>query len=179
MKDNGYICNEHRHNAPPMNSKKTAMTILLGMMTLLSMAQSFPDIKVEDSEGKAVMTSSLIDGKSPVVVAFWSSTCKYCIEEIDALGDALADNPKISSKVVCVSVDDSRSIARAKAMAKSHDWDEFTLLYDTNRNLYRSLNVVYIPQLFVYDKNGQQIHSHTGYSAGDEMETIRVLKDNQ
>ncbi len=159
-----------------MNSKRTTLTILLSLMTVFLMAQSFPDVKVEDGKGKAVRTFGLIDGKAPVVVAFWSSTCKYCIEEIDALNEALADLQDASCKVVCVSVDDSRSISRAKAMAKSHDWDGFTLLYDTNRNLYRSLNVVYIPQLFVYDRKGRQIHSHTGYSAGDELEIIKIIK---
>lgn len=176
MEENGYFAGNTSIHDPPMNTKKTALTILLGLMTLLSMAQCFPDVKVEDTKGKAVRTASLINGKAPVVVAFWSSTCKYCIEEIDALSEALADLPDISCKVVCVSVDDSRSISRAKAMVKSHDWDGFTLLYDTNRNLYRSLNVVYIPQLFVYDKKGRQIHSHTGYSAGDELETLKIIK---
>lgn len=179
MEENGYFAGNTSIHDPPMNTKKTALTILLGLMTLLSMAQCFPDVKVEDTKGKAVRTASLINGKAPVVVAFWSSTCKYCIEEIDALSEALADLPDISCKVVCVSVDDSRSISRAKAMVKSHDWDGFTLLYDTNRNLYRSLNVVYIPQLFVYDKKGRQIHSHTGYSAGDELETLKIIKNNQ
>lgn len=120
-----------------MNSKKTALTILLSLMTILSMGQGFPDVKVEDGKGKIVQTAGMIDGKAPVVVASWSSTCKYCIEEIDALSDALADIPDISCKVVCV------------------------------------------PQLFVYDKKGRQVHSHTGYSAGDELETIKIIKDNQ
>lgn len=162
-----------------MNSKKIALTILSGLIFLLSTAQNLPDVKVEDSQGKNFPTSSLIDNKSVVVVTFWSSTCKYCIEEIDALGEALTDRHDISCRIACVSVDDSRSISRAKAMVKSHDWDDFTLLYDRNRDFYRSLNVVYIPQLFIYDKNGKQIYSHTGYSAGDELEIVKVIKNNQ
>ncbi len=113
-----------------MKSLRTSVTLLLGLIPMFMFAQTFPDTKVEDGNGK----------------------------------------------VVCVSVDDSRSISRAKAMTKSHDWDGFTLLYDTNRNLYRSLNVVYIPQLFVYDRKGRQIHSQTGYSAGDELETIKIIE---
>lgn len=162
-----------------MNSKKIALTILLGLITFITSAQNLPDVKVEDCQGNLFTTSSLIDGKRAVVVTFWSSTCKYCIEEIDALGDALADHPDLSCRVACVSVDDSRSISRAKAMVKSHDWDDFTLLYDKNRDFYRILNVVYIPQLFVYDKNGKQIYSHTGYSAGDEARIIKIIKKHQ
>lgn len=171
----GSACNDN----PPMNSKKTSLTILLSLMTILSAAQGIPDVMVEDMKGKIVRTSGLMDGKAPVIVAFWSSTCKYCIEEIDALGEALDGLPDISCKVVCVSVDDSRSISRAKAIAKTHDWDGFTILYDTNRNLYRILNVVHIPQMFIYDKKGRQVYSHTGYSAGDELETLKILKSNQ
>lgn len=162
-----------------MNSKKIALTILSGLLSFLTTAQNLPDVKVEDSLGKIFPTSSLIDGKSVLVVTFWSSTCKYCIEEIDALGETLADHQSVSCRVACVSVDDSRSVSRAKAMVKSHDWDSFTLLYDRNRDFYRSLNVVYIPQLFIYDKNGKQIYSHTGYSAGDELEIIKIIKNNQ
>ncbi len=162
-----------------MKSLRITLTLILSLTPLFMLAQKLPDVKLEDGKGRTFHTASLVDGKAPVVVAFWSSTCKYCIEEIDALNDALSDHPDISCKVVCVSVDDSRSVSRAKAMVKSHDWDGFTLLYDTNRNLYRNLNVVYIPQLFVYDKKGGQIHSHTGYSAGDEMETIKIIKNNQ
>ncbi len=66
-----------------------------------------------------------------------------------------------------------------KALTKSHDWDGGTIFYDTNRNLYRSLTVVYIPQLFVYDRKSRQIHSHTSYSAGDEPETVKITKNNQ
>lgn len=143
------------------------------------LAQKLPDVKLEDRRGRIFQTASLVDGKSLVLIAFWSSTCKYCIEEIDALSETLADHPEVSCKVVCVSVDDSRSVSRAKALGKSHDWDEFTLLYDTNREFYRSLNVVYIPQLFVYDKKGKQVYSHTGYSAGDEAEIFRIIKENQ
>lgn len=163
----------------PMNSKRITLTILTCLQCFCAVAQNLPNVKIEDSSGKVFSTSSLIDGKVPVLLAFWSSTCKYCIEEIDALNEAFTDIQDISCKIVCVSVDDSRSISRAKAMVKSHDWDDFILLYDTNRNLYRSLNVVYIPQLFIYDKKGKQVYSHTGYAAGEEFKIINIIKNNQ
>ncbi len=162
-----------------MKSLRITLTLLWGLIPILMSSQTLPDVKVEDSRGRRVQTAGLVDGKSPVVITFWSSTCKYCIEEIDALNEVLADHPEVSCKVVCVCVDDSRSISRAKAMVKSHDWDGFTLLYDRNRELYRSLNVVYIPQMFIYDKKGKREYSHTGYSAGDEAEMLRIIKENQ
>ena len=162
-----------------MKSLRITLTFLLSLTPLFMTAQKLSNVQLEDGRGRAFQTASLVDGKSPVIVAFWSSTCKYCIEEIDALSEVMADHPEVSCKVACVSVDDSRSISRAKAMVKSHDWDEFILLYDRNRNLYRSLNVVYIPQMFIYDKKGKQIYSHTGYSAGDEAEIFRIIKENQ
>ncbi len=162
-----------------MNSRIYLLAILLVLHSFIATAQGLPNVRVEDSTGKMFQTSNLIDGKNVIVVSFWSSTCKYCIEEIDALSEVLSEFPDVSCKVACVSVDDSRSISRARAMVKSHDWDDFTLLYDRNRDLYRSLNVVYIPQLFIYDKNGKQLYSHTGYSAGDELEIIKVIQQNQ
>ncbi len=158
-----------------MSLKTTLLTILCSLMPLLASAQNLPDVKLSDARGRPVRMSSLIDGKTPVAVTFWSTTCKYCIDEIDALGEALEDYEELPLRVVCVSVDDSRSLQRAKAMAASRGWDGFTVLYDTNRQLYRALNVVNIPQLFVYDKDGRLIHSHTGYSPGDELEILKKL----
>lgn len=158
-----------------MSLKRTLSTILFCLMPFLASAQSLPDVKLADAKGNPVRMSSLLDGKTPVVVTFWSTTCKYCIEEIDALGEALEDYEELPLRVVCVSVDDSRSVQRAKAMAASRGWDGFTVLYDTNRQLYRALNVVNIPQLFVYDKDGRQIYAHTGYAPGDEIEMLKFI----
>ena len=69
-----------------------------------------------------------------------------------------------------------RHLARAKALTRGHLWDSFTLLYDPNSNLKRAMNVVDTPQVFVIDKDGKIVYSHTGYTPGGEQELLKVLK---
>ena len=82
-------------------------------------------------------------------------------------------------KVVAVSIDDSKSVARAKIMASGRGWDNVILLFDKNQELMHALNVVLTPQLFIFDANGKMIYSHTGYSPGDEECIYKLLNDKR
>ena len=38
------------------------------------------------------------------------------------------------------------------------------------------MNVVDTPQVFIIDKDGKIVYSHTGYTPGSEKELLKVLK---
>ena len=78
--------------------------------------------------------------------------------------------------MIAISTDDVRHIAKAKALTRGHMWDGFTLLFDPNSNLKRAMNVVDTPQVFVIDKDGKIVYSHTGYTPGSENELLKTLK---
>lgn len=158
--------------------------ILLSTLAILSLCitsavaqQKMPNAKVQDQSGKTIETTSLVDGKTPFIVSFWSTTCKPCIKELDALSENYVDwNDEVPFRVVAVSIDDSRSSARAKAFAEGRGWTDFTLLYDPNSDFKRDLNVISTPQVFVFDKDGKQVYAHTGYAPGNEEELFEVIK---
>jgi peroxiredoxin len=153
--------------------------IFAAMMLLLAsgaMAQ-IPSVKVENGKGKVVNTSSLVDGKTPMIISFWAVTCKPCIQELDAINEVLPDWLDVADfRVVAVSTDDSRFTAQARALAEGHGWGDFTLLYDKNGDFKRAMNVQYTPQVYVVDKNGKIVYSHTGYTQGGENELFKVIK---
>ena len=141
-----------------------------------AMAQ-IPSVKVENGKGKVVNTSSLVDGKTPMIISFWAVTCKPCIQELDAINEVLPDWLDVADfRVVAVSTDDSRFTAQARALAEGHGWGDFTLLYDKNGDFKRAMNVQYTPQVYVVDKNGKIVYSHTGYTQGGENELFKVIK---
>ncbi len=149
---------------------------LLGAITLV--AQQLPDSKVQDKRGKAVSTAVWVDNETPFVVSFWSTTCKPCLKELDVLSENFDDwNEEVSFRVIAVSIDDSRSVARAKALAAGSGWDMFEVYYDVNSDFKRAMNVSMVPHVFVFDKNGKQVYTHTGYKPGDEMQLLEVLKN--
>ena len=145
------------------------------MAPLWLAAQSIPAGKLTDAAGKTVTTESLVDHKNPVVVSLWMTTCKPCLKELDAMMDEAVDwDGGFPLRIYAVSVDDSRSLQRAVAMSKS--WEGITPLFDQNGDLRRALNVSAVPQVFVYDKDGQLFHTHIGYRPGDELELLEQLR---
>ncbi|MFI3323387.1 MAG: TlpA disulfide reductase family protein [Rikenellaceae bacterium] len=141
-------------------------------------AQQLPNVKLQTQEGRTIETSSWVDGKTPFILSFWSTTCKPCIKELDTITENYEDwNDECPFRVITVSIDDSRSVARAKALANGRGWgDYFTLAYDVNSDFKRALNVVSVPQVFIFDKNGKQVYSHTGYTPGNEVELFEKIK---
>ncbi len=138
-------------------------------------AQDWPNVKIENQAGAEIEVSTLNDGV-PTIMSFWSTTCKPCIKELDAINELMEDwKQEVNFKVVVVSIDDTRSLARAKALVTGRGW-EYTALYDKNQDLKRAMNVVVTPQVFVFDKDGKIVHSKTGYTPGSEYELLEVLK---
>lgn len=115
-----------------MRALIVCITLLFAFLTC-TMAQ-IPSVKVENTKGAQVNTSSLINHKTPMIISFWATTCKPCIRELDAINEQLPDwLEEANFRVVAVSTDDSRSTAKARALAEGHGWDDFIMLYDKNQ----------------------------------------------
>ena len=139
-------------------------------------AQMLPDVKVENQEAKVISTRDLIDG-TPMIISFWSTTCKPCIMELNAINDNLADwLEEVDMKVVAVSVDDARTLSRARAMTQGQGWDDYTCVYDKNQDFKRAMNVSLTPHTFIVDGKGNIVYSHSGYTPGSEQELFEKIK---
>lgn len=140
--------------------------LLMGVVSLS--AQQLPDVKIENAQGKIVSIRSVAKGK-PMIISYWSITCKPCIQELNAINDALEEwREEADFEVVAISTDDARMKASAKTIASSRGW-EFTCLYDDKQTLKRAMNVSLTPQSFVVDANGKIVFSHSGYTPGSEQ----------
>ena len=156
--------------------KKLLFLMLAVMVGVGASAQSLPDVKIENQEGKVVSTKSLADG-TPMIISFWSTTCKPCIQELNAINDNLADwLEEVDMKVVAISVDDARTVSRARAMTKGQGWDDYVCLYDKNQDFKRAMNVSLTPHTFIVDGKGNIVYSHSGYTPGSEQELFEKIK---
>ena len=156
--------------------KKLLFLMFALVMGFSASAQTLPDVKVENQEGKVVSIREVIDG-TPMIISFWSTTCKPCIMELNAINNNLPDwLEEVNMKVVAVSVDDARTVSRARAMTQGQGWDEYTCLYDKNQDLKRAMNVSLTPHTFIVDGNGNIVYSHSGYTPGSEEELFEKIK---
>ena len=159
--------------------KKLMFLTVLTVLPMVMWAQkSLPSIEVKDIDGNAVNVQSVLEDGVPVILSFWYTTCKPCLQELGAVNDAYVDwIEEADFKVVAVSTDDSRSSAKVKPMVNGRGWTDFTILLDENGDLKRAMNVQTQPTVFILDKDGNVVYTHTGYTPGSEEELFdQILK---
>lgn len=158
--------------------KKIITTLCTLLLVFNASAESLPDVKIENQKGEMISTQLLLKDK-PLVILFWSTTCKPCIQELNAINEQLEDWRKEADfDIVAVSIDDSRSSGKAKAMASGFGWD-FTCLFDRNQDFKRAMNVLLIPQSYLIDTKGNIVWSHSGYTPGSEQTLLEKIKELQ
>ena len=156
--------------------KKMLFLMLALFVGISASAQTLPDVKLENLEGKVFSTKDLADG-TPMIISFWSTTCKPCIMELNAINDNLADwTEEVDMKVVAISVDDARTVSRARAMTSGQGWDDFVCLFDKNQDFKRAMNVSLTPHTVIVKGDGTIVYSHSGYTPGSEQELFEKIK---
>ena len=157
------------------------LILCLTILISAAAAAQIPSVTVENAKGEAFNTKELLKEGTPMIISFWSTSCKLCIRELDAIYDALPDwLEEADFKVVAVSTDDSRLLAKARSFAEGRGWGEdYTLLFDKNQDFMRSMNVSVVPHVFVVDAQGKVVYSHTSYVPGNEIELFEVIKKSQ
>ena len=156
-------------------------TFLLSIVALFVSALAYaqvPSVTVENAKGETVNTKTLIKEGTPMIVSFWSTSCKPCIRELEAIYEALPDwLEEVDFRVVAVSTDDSRQLAKAKSFAEGRGWGtDFTLLFFFYQDFMRAMNVTVVPHVFVIDAKGKIVFSHTAYVQGGEVELFEAVK---
>ena len=124
--------------------KKLLFLMVALFVGVSASAQMVPDVKLENQEGKVISTRDLVDGV-PAIISFWSTTCKPCIMELNAINDNLGDwLEEADFKVIAVSVDDARTLSRARAMTQGQGWDDYVCVYDKNQDFIAHLTLTTI-----------------------------------
>ena len=157
---------------------KTFLLSLAALFITVAASAQVPSVKVENAKGESFDTAALLEEGTPMIISFWSTTCKPCIRELEAVYEALPDwQEEVDFRVVAVSTDDSRQLAKAKSFAEGRGWgSDFTLLFDNNQDFMRAMNVTVVPHVFVVDAKGKVVFSHTAYVQGGEVELFEAVK---
>ena len=123
------------------------------------------NVNIENLKGEKILFSDLIKGDKPVIVSFLATWCKPCLMEMDALKE-IKEEWEGKIRIVSISIDDSRSKNKVPSFVKGRNYP-FEIYMDSNQELYKKLNVLNVPFLFIFS-NGKQVYKHSGYSPGDE-----------
>lgn len=139
--------------------------------------QKLPSVTVQTMEGKKVDVRTFSNDGKPIIINFWATWCAPCKKELSAIAEKYADwQARTGVKLVAISIDDARSMARVKPYVAGQDW-EYEVYLDPNGDLKRALNVNNVPHTFLVNGNGEIVWQHNNYEPGDENELFeQVLK---
>lgn len=124
------------------------------------------NFKLESIDGQKVELSKLY-GKGPILISFWATWCKPCIEEMVELNKIYEELKDKGFNLIAISTDNEKTISKVKPFIKSRGYN-FTVLLDTNSEVARKYYAQQIPFSVLLDKDGKVVQTHLGYKKGDE-----------
>lgn len=135
-----------------------------------------PSVEVKTIDGKIFDSKDIDNEGNPIIISFWATWCRPCIQELEAISDVYDDwVEETGVKLYAVSIDDSKTSSRVAPFANGHGWD-YVVLQDVNSDFKRAMNIVNVPFLCILNGNKEIVWQHTSYAPGGEKEIYEELK---
>ena len=134
-----------------------------------------PAFTARDIKNKLVFSDSLL-AHGPLIIDFWATWCKPCIEEFKALKKIVKKYASQNLRVLAVNEDGPSEITKVKRMVAMKRWP-FIVVMDNGKAIMQKYNVVALPSLFLVGSDGT-IHLVTrGYVPGDEVKLEEKIRE--
>jgi peroxiredoxin len=134
-----------------------------------------PNFVLENLYGDYVELNQEI-GEGPLLLSFWATWCKPCIEELDEFQKLYNECKNKGFKLLAISTDSERTVAKVKPFVKSKNYD-FPVLYDTSGDAARIYYARAVPFTVLIDDKGAIVYAHLGYMRGDEQVVNNKVKE--
>lgn len=134
------------------------------------------NVKIKDLTGKIVNTADFDNGGKPIVISFWATWCKPCLDELTTINE-LYDTwrEETGVKIIAVSIDDTRNSKRVAPFVKARTW-EYEVYLDENSDFKRAMGVNNPPHTILLDSNKNIVYEHNGFASGDENHLYDEIK---
>ncbi len=152
---------------------------LLSLLLVPAFAQTaqLPSVEVEDLRGRKVNIQSLTNEGKPIIISFWATWCKPCIQELKLIDELYPDwQEETGVKLVAISIDDTRTSNLVRSFTMGQGW-EYEIYLDVNSDMKRAMNVVNVPHTFLLDGEGKIVYQHNSYASGDEEILYEHVKE--
>jgi cytochrome c biogenesis protein CcmG, thiol:disulfide interchange protein DsbE len=143
--------------------------------TELSGGKTAPEFRLQDIDKNTVELKK-ITGKGPVLINFWATWCKPCVEEMAEFSKIYNELKDKGFEMLAVSVDNEKTVAKVKPFVKSKNFN-FTVLLDTNGETARKYYVQAVPATFLLDKDGRIVYQSSGFKKGDEIKLRKKIEE--
>lgn len=155
-----------------------AFVVLVGTTNVFSQdkARTLPSIKLKTLDGKIVSSDDFNNDGKPIIIDFWATWCKPCVNELNTIQEVYADWQKETGvKLIAISIDDARTISSVAPFVNGKNW-EYEIYLDPNSDFKRAMNVNMVPQTFILNGNKEIVSQHNSFTPGDEEKIYEEVK---
>ena len=148
------------------------------LISTLSIAQNrtLPSVDVKTLDGGSINITAIENNSKPIVISFWATWCKPCKKELNTIAEVYEDwQNETGVKLVAISIDNSRSMAKVAPYVNASDWD-YEVYIDPNGDLKRAMGISTVPHTFLLNSKKEIVWQHKGYVDGDEDELLEQIK---
>ncbi len=139
-------------------------------------SRQLPEVMLKTLDGKSISTADFNNNGKPIVISFWATWCKPCVNELTNISDLYDEwKEKTGVKLIAVSIDDARNMTKVAPFVNGKGWD-YEVYLDANADLKRALNVNLVPHTFLLDGNKQIVWQHNSYTEGDELKLFELIQ---
>lgn len=135
---------------------KNYIHIIILLLSFSFNAQnSFPyNVKIRDTANNEVSSKIIYNIDKPIIVEFWATSCKPCIDLLNSYKFVYKDwQKKYGVKIVAISIDPKSRRKKVLKMIKDNQWP-FHFYLDYNKELFKKMTKTNrIPRTFIYDGN--------------------------
>lgn len=138
--------------------------------------QVLPAINVKGLDGKVVSTGDFQNDGKPVIISFWATWCKPCIQELLTISEEYDEwVEKTGVKLIAISIDDARNAPKVAPFVQGKGWT-YEVYIDENSDFKRAMSVNNVPHTFLLNGKNEIVWNHNSYTPGDEEELYELVQ---
>lgn len=154
----------------------TFLTLSAGAAFAQDNVQVLPTINVKGLDGKTISTGDFANDGKPIIISFWATWCKPCIQELLTISEEYDEWVKETGvKLIAISIDDARNAPKVAPFVQGKGW-EYEVYIDENSDFKRAMSVNNVPHTFLLNGKNEIVWNHNSYTPGDEEELHELVK---